>query len=61
MIFLVLFSYRQNLAVDFIVSELAFQSADKFYEFVTDFGLIYADSERQQLDCKASSGSLGGW
>ncbi|XP_043273720.1 leukocyte receptor cluster member 8 homolog isoform X2 [Venturia canescens] len=54
-------SYRQNLAVDFIVSELAFQSADKFYEFVTEFGLIYADSERQQLDCKASSGSLGLW
>ncbi|CAG5107446.1 Similar to LENG8: Leukocyte receptor cluster member 8 (Homo sapiens) [Cotesia congregata] len=54
-------SYRQNLAVDFIITELAFQSLDKFYEFVSDFGLNYADSERQLLDCKASSSSLGGW
>jgi hypothetical protein len=49
------------LAVDFIVAELAFQSLDKYYEFVTEFGLIYADTERQFLDCKASSGSLGGF
>ncbi|XP_034944255.1 leukocyte receptor cluster member 8 homolog [Chelonus insularis] len=54
-------SYRQNLAIDFIVAELAFQSLDKFYEFVTEFGLIYADSERRFLDCKASSGFLSGW
>ncbi|XP_008550194.1 leukocyte receptor cluster member 8 homolog [Microplitis demolitor] len=54
-------SYRQNLAVDFIITELAFQSLDKFYEFVSDFGLIYADSERRLLDCKASSSCLGGW
>lgn len=61
MVFLLLFSYRQNLAVDFIVTELAFQSSTKFYEFVAEFGLVYADPERQQLDCKASSGSVGGW
>lgn len=59
--FLLLFSYRQNLAVHFVVAELAFDSLDKFYEFVSEFGLVYADLARQQIDCKASSGSLGGW
>ncbi|KYQ48138.1 Leukocyte receptor cluster member 8 like protein [Trachymyrmex zeteki] len=54
-------SYRQNLAVHFVVAELAFDSLDKFYEFVSEFGLVYADLARQQIDCKASSGSLGGW
>lgn len=59
--FLLLFSYRQNLAVHFVVAELAFESSDKFYEFVNDFGLVYADLARQLIDCKASSASLGGW
>lgn len=59
--FLLLFSYRQNLAVHFVVAELAFESLDKFYEFVSEFGLVYADLVRQQIDCKASSGSLGSW
>ncbi|XP_012267228.2 leukocyte receptor cluster member 8 homolog [Athalia rosae] len=54
-------SYRQNLAVDFIVAELAFDSSDKFYEFVSELGLAYADPERTQVDCKTSSGSLGSW
>ncbi|KAF7990890.1 hypothetical protein HCN44_000695 [Aphidius gifuensis] len=54
-------SYRQNLAVDFIIAELAFQTLDKYYEFVTEFGLIYSDKDRQFLDCKASSVSLGSW
>ncbi|KAL6420257.1 hypothetical protein ACFW04_014862 [Cataglyphis niger] len=54
-------SYRQNLAVHFVVAELAFESLDKFYEFVSEFGLVYADLVRQQIDCKASSGSLGSW
>lgn len=60
-IFLLLFSYRQNLAVDFVVAELAFESLDKFYEFVNEFGLIYADPDRHLIDCKTSSGSLGAW
>lgn len=59
--FLLLFSYRQNLAVHFVVAELAFDSLEKFYEFVSEFGLVYADLARQQIDCKTSSGSLGGW
>ncbi|XP_046418876.1 leukocyte receptor cluster member 8 homolog [Neodiprion fabricii] len=54
-------SYRQNLAVDFIVAELAFDSLDKFYEFVSELGLAYADPERIQVDCKTSSGNLGSW
>ena len=56
-----MFSYRQNLAVDFIVAEMAFDTLDKFYEFVSEFGLVYADPEKKQIDCKTSSGSLGGW
>jgi hypothetical protein len=60
-LFLLLFSYRQNMAVDFIVAELAFESLEKYYEFVAEFGLAYADSERKQLDCKASSSSVGAW
>lgn len=60
-VFLLLFSYRQNLAVDFIVAELAFESLDKFYEFVSEFTLVYADPERRLIDCKTSSGCLGGW
>ncbi|XP_078051798.1 leukocyte receptor cluster member 8 isoform X1 [Augochlora pura] len=54
-------SYRQNLAVDFVVAELAFESLDKFYEFVNEFGLVYADPEHHLIDCKTSSGSLGAW
>lgn len=60
-LFLLMFSYRQNLAVDFIVAELAFETLDKFYEFVSEFGLIYADPQKMQIDCKASSGTLGSW
>lgn len=60
-VFLLLFSYRQNLAVDFIVAELAFESLDKFYEFVSEFTLVYADPERRLIDCKTSTGCLGGW
>ncbi|KOC61399.1 Leukocyte receptor cluster member 8 like protein [Habropoda laboriosa] len=54
-------SYRQNLAVDFVVAELAFESLDKFYEFVNELGLVYADPEQHLIDCKTSSGSLGAW
>ncbi|XP_043480756.1 leukocyte receptor cluster member 8 homolog [Leptopilina heterotoma] len=54
-------AYRQNLAVDFIVAELAFDTLDKFYEFVSEFGLIYADPQKKQIDCKTSSGTLGSW
>ncbi|XP_001606445.1 leukocyte receptor cluster member 8 homolog isoform X2 [Nasonia vitripennis] len=53
--------YRQNLAVDFIVAELAFESSEKFYEFVAEFGLVYTDPGRKQLDCKTSSASVGAW
>lgn len=60
-VFLVLFSYRQNLAVDFIVAELAFKSPEKFYEFVAEFGLVYADVRRQNIDCKLSSANLSAW
>lgn len=56
-----MFSYRQSLAVDFIKSELAFDSVDKFYEFTAEFGLVFTDSERKQLDCKTSNGTLGAW
>lgn len=59
--FLLLFSYRQNLAVHFVVAELAFESLDKFYEFVKEFGLVYTDPTRHLIDCKTSSGNLGGW
>lgn len=59
--FLLLFSYRQNLAVDFVVAELAFESLDKFYEFVNELGLVYADPEHHLIDCKTSSGSIGAW
>lgn len=59
--FLLLFSYRQNLAVDFVVAELAFESLDKFYEFVNELGLVYADPEQHLIDCKTSSGSVGAW
>lgn len=59
--FLLLFSYRQNLAVDFVVAELAFESLDKFYEFVSELGLVYADPEQQLIDCKTSSASIGAW
>lgn len=55
------FSYRQHLAVDFVVAELAFESLDKFYEFVNECGLVYADPEQHLIDCKTSSGSLGAW
>ncbi|XP_058808395.1 leukocyte receptor cluster member 8 homolog isoform X2 [Phymastichus coffea] len=53
--------YRQNLAVDFIIAQLAFESTEKFYEFVAEFSLAYGDAERKQLDCKTSSSSIGAW
>ncbi|KAJ8683214.1 hypothetical protein QAD02_019006 [Eretmocerus hayati] len=53
--------YRPNLAVEFIVAELAFESSEKFYEFAAEFSLAYAEPERQQLDCKTSSATVGAW
>jgi hypothetical protein len=47
-------SYRQNLPVSFIVSELAFESADAWYAFAEPFSLSYSNAEKTHVDCKTS-------
>lgn len=51
-------SYRQNVPVDFICRELAFESSSKAIEFLNKFPLSYTDGDQTQIDCKASAPAL---
>lgn len=56
--FFSMFSYRQNVPVDFIVRELAFQSNSKAIEFLNKFPLSYTGGDQTQIDCRASIPAL---
>lgn len=47
-------SYRQNVPVDFIARELAFDSSFKAGQFLNKFHLSYSGNDQSQIDCKAS-------
>lgn len=53
-----LFSYRQNISVNFVSGELAFKSLDDCYAFLEPFGITYADGSRESIDCKSSTSAL---
>ena len=54
---LVLFRYRPTLSVDFISSQLCFESVDQCVEFLSGCGAVLVDQGRT-IDCKQSLGRL---
>ena len=50
--------FRQNLPVDYILKELAFDKKEDWKKFSQSFQLIYADADHTSLDCKASTANL---
>jgi len=53
-----MFSYRQTVSIDFLVSELAFKSVDECVEFLEQFSLAFQDDSKKILDCKNSMAAL---
>ncbi|KAF4532506.1 hypothetical protein B566_EDAN003082 [Ephemera danica] len=51
-------AYRQTLPVSFLVSELAFESAEQWFAFAEPFSLTYSNAERTHIDCKTSMAAL---
>ncbi|XP_014243221.1 leukocyte receptor cluster member 8 homolog isoform X1 [Cimex lectularius] len=52
-------AYRPSIPVDFLRSELAFETDSELEEFLTSFGgLVFVDDTKTKLDCKASSVAL---
>lgn len=58
-IFFLMFSYRQNVPVEFLKSEMAFETEESVLEFLAPFALTFSDESRQQLDCKNSMANIG--
>lgn len=54
-----MFSYRQNVPVEFLKSEMAFETEELVLEFLAPFALTFSDASRQQLDCKNSMANVG--
>lgn len=44
--------------MSFVTEELAFQSDNLCREFLSQFGVVYADDERTKIDCKTSSAAV---
>lgn len=44
--------------MSFVTEELAFQSDSLCREFLSQFGVVYADGERTKIDCKTSSAAV---
>lgn len=55
---LFMFSYRQNISVNFVMQELAFKTTVECLEFLEPFNLTFADNNRTSIDCKASMAAL---
>lgn len=53
-----MFSYRQTIPVEFLKTEMAFETEELTLEFLAQFGLTFTDSSRQHLDCKTSMAVL---
>lgn len=53
-----MFSYRQNISVNFVAEELAFKSVEECLEFLEPFGLSFTDVGRTSIDCKSSMSAL---
>uniref|UniRef100_A0A1B6GA47 PCI domain-containing protein n=1 Tax=Cuerna arida TaxID=1464854 RepID=A0A1B6GA47_9HEMI len=51
-------AYRQTLPVSFLTQELAFQTDLACHQFLSQFGVVYADGERTKIDCKMSATSV---
>lgn len=55
---LFMFSYRQNVTVNFVMQELAYRSTKECLEFLEPFSLTFVDIERTSIDCKSSMAAL---
>ena len=56
--FLSTYRFRQNLPVEYILKELAFDTKEDWKKFSQSFQLIYANKDHSLLDCKASTANL---
>lgn len=51
------YSYRPNYPVDTIMRTLAFDSKEKFEEWITPFSVTFVDKTNRFIDCKTSATS----
>jgi hypothetical protein len=54
-------SYRPNIPVDLVASQLGFISIDAWQDFSKELPIFYTDKSKAQIDCKTSSAHLTTW